>query len=973
MIDMEKETDRTGLEIAVIGMSGRFPGARNVGELWRNLRDGVEALSSFPEEDLIASDVSPDQFNDPAYVRTRGILEDIDLFDASFFGLAPHDARIMDPQHRIFLECASEALDHAGYDPDRYKGAIGVFAGVGESAYVLFNLYSNKQLFESIDPYHLFITNHKDSLTMRVCYKLNLRGPGVVIQTACSTSLVAVHLACQSLLSGECDIALAGGVMIAVPQKRGYVFQEGGILSPDGHCRAFDALAQGTVGGNGVGIVVLKKLDQALACGDSIDAVIKGSAINNDGAMKVSYTAPSVDAQADVISMALGVAGVLPDTISYVEAHGTGTALGDPIEIAALTQAFRAGTDRKNFCGVGSLKTNVGHMGTAAGIGGLIKTVLALKHRQIPPSLHFERPNPRIDWANCPFYVVDKLTEWKSGQSPRRAGVSSFGIGGTNAHVVLEEAPAVERSAPSRFSHLLTLSAKTESALETATTNLAAHLKAHPELDLADVAYTLQIGRRSFEHRRTLVSGNLADAASWLEERNPEQVFTHYQEDGDRPVLFMFPGQGSQYVNMGADLYQEEPLFKAEVDRCAEILRPHLGFDIREALYPNQVNLEAADRINQTSITQPALFVVEYALARLWMEWGVRPRAMIGHSVGEYVAACLAGVFSLEDALSLVAARGRLMQGLPQGAMCAVALPEEELSPLLGETLSLAAVNTPALCVVSGPTDAVSRLRQQLDSRGAINHSLHVSHAFHSSMMKPILESFAREAQKVKRNPPRIPMISNLTGGWAAPGEITDPHYWTKHLLQTVRFADGVSTLFKERGWIWLEVGPGQVLKSLVERHADGSKQQIALSSMRRPDYRRSDVEVLLSALGKLWLHGFNLDWSKLYPNERRQRVRLPGYPFERKRFWVEPLREDRTEKQVESLRYPESFSIRKRDSASPTLPTAAPAESPSSEFDNYSDLELLVTQQMEIMSQQLNLLSDINAPAQIDSNSNNE
>src|SRR5689334_704855 len=673
--------------IAIVGMAGRFPGARNLDEFWRNLHDGVEAISSFSEEELRAAGIDSALLRDPAYVKAGGILEDIELFDASFFGINHREAEMMDPQHRVFLECAWEALENAGYNSDSYDARIGVYAGHGLTSYLLSNLYSNRQSIWALSGGQSLLGNEKDYLSTRVSYKLNLSGPSISVQTACSTSLVAVHLACQSLLNGECSMALAGGVTISVPQKAGYKYEEGGIMSPDGHCRTFDASAKGTVAGSGVGIVVLKRLEDALASGDTIHAVIKGSAINNDGSQKAGYTAPSIEGQAAVISEALHMAGVEAATIGYVEAHGTGTVLGDPIEVAALTQAFRAGTDAKEFCAIGSVKSAIGHADTAAGVAGLIKTVLALKHKQLPPSLHFEVPNPGIDFADSPFYVNAKLGEWTSNGTPRRAGISSFGIGGTNAHVIVEEAPDGAAAGTVRPLHLITLSAKTAGALATSAGNLAAHLRQHPELNVADVAHTLQRGRKAFDHRLVVVCRDLDEAVAALEAQDA-RVVTSVQETNDHPVLFMFPGQGAQHPGMSAELYEVEPAFRKQIDLCSELLRPHLGCDLRSLLYPSQENFdEAGERLKQTMFTQPALFVVEYALAKLWLSWGVRPRAMIGHSIGEYVAACLAGVLSLEDALMLVAMRGRLMQSTPPGAMIAVPLPDGELRPLLPEPL----------------------------------------------------------------------------------------------------------------------------------------------------------------------------------------------------------------------------------------------------------------------------------------------
>jgi acyl transferase domain-containing protein/acyl carrier protein len=878
----------TGLEIAIIGMVGRFPGAGNIDEFWQNLRDGVESVSFFTDQELDAAGVSPATLRDPNYIKARGVLEGMELFDASFFGYSPREAEVIDPQHRIFLECAWEALENAGYDPESYKKPIGVYAGSALSTYLL-NLHTNSGVLGSVSGYQIGIGNDKDYLTTRVSYKLNLEGPSLTVQTACSTSLVAIHLSCQGLLSGECDMALAGGVSVGAIQKAGYFYEEGGIASPDGHCRAFDARAKGTIGGNGVGIVVLKRLEDALADGDFIHAVIKGTAINNDGALKVGYTAPRIEGQAAVIRAAHLMAQVDPETISYVEAHGTGTEMGDPIEIAALTRAFHARAEKKGFCAIGSVKTNIGHLDTAAGVAGLIKATLALKHKQIPPSLHFRDPNPKIDFENSPFYVSTGLSEWNANGHPRRAGVSSFGIGGTNAHAVLEEAPPAAPPASSRPSQLLVLSAKTDSALDAMTSNLADHLKRNPDTSLADVAYTLQVGRRAFAHRRFLVCRDRDQAVELLETRDPQFVFTSSSESENRPLVFMFSGQGTQYANMGLGLYQTEPDFREQMDRCSELLKPHLGIDLRDVIYPtDSMTKGAGKQLSQTSITQPALFTVEYALARMWMSWGLRPQAMIGHSIGEYVAACIAGVFSLEDALALVATRGRLMQQLPGGSMLAVSLPERDARALIGQGLSLAAVNGQSLCVISGITEAVDELERKLAQQGLVCTRLRTSHAFHSEMMGPILEPFINEVSEFKLNPPAIAYVSNLTGTWVTDEQATSPGYWAQHLRNTVCFADGLSELLSEPETILLEVGPGQTLTGLAKKHPKKGAGQIVLPSLRQPHARTPDDSLLMNTLGSLWSAGKCVDWKSFHAHARRSRVALPTYPFERRRFWVE-------------------------------------------------------------------------------------
>ncbi len=871
--------------IAIVGMAGRFPKARNIDEFWLNLCTGVEAISFFTDEELAA--VPRDN---PNYVKARGVLEDADLFDAAFFGVNPREAAVMDPQHRVFLECAWEALENAGYDSEKFEGTIGVFAGMSMNTYLAANLHGHRELMASLNAHQIMLANDKDYLPTRVSYKLNLRGPSLNIQTACSTSLVAVCVACQHLLDFQCDMALAGAVAISFPQKQGHFYQEGGIGSPDGHCRPFDAQAAGTVAGAGVGIVVLRRLEDALADGDQIYAVIKGFATNNDGANKIGYTAPSVEGQAEVVALAQAMANVEPETISYIEAHGTGTPLGDPIEIEALTQAFRSGTPKTNFCAVGSVKSGIGHLDTAAGVAGLIKTALALHHRQLPPSLHFESPNPKIDFANSPFFVVNRLTEWQRGLVPLRAGVSSFGIGGTNAHVVLEEAPPVAPPPDSPKAQLLVISAKTATALDQATANLAERLKRPPGLSLADVAWTLQAGRREFTHRRMLVCREADEAVRVLEARDAKQIFTRVVERENPPVVFMFPGQGAQRVNMARELYGHGPVFREQMDRCCEVLTLHLGLDLRTVLYPSENEAErAAGQLTQTAVTQPALFAVEYALARLWMSWGVQPEAMIGHSIGEYVAACLSGVFSLDTALALVAERGRLMQQMPAGAMLAVRLPESEAVPLLGRSLSLSAVNGAALCVASGPPDAVEALRRLLAARTIACTPLQTSHAFHSAMMEPMLGPFTERVRSVKRNAPQIPFISNVTGTWITAEQATDPAYWARHLRQTVRFADGAGELLKVPERVLLEVGPGQTLGGLAKQHPARDAKSLVLSSLPHSKDETREHETLLAALGQLWLAGVRRDWRGLHAHEQRQRVWLPAYPFERQRHFIEP------------------------------------------------------------------------------------
>jgi amino acid adenylation domain-containing protein/non-ribosomal peptide synthase protein (TIGR01720 family) len=875
--------------IAVIGMAGRFPGAPDLERYWQNLRAGVESIRFFTEEELRAAGVEEAVLREPNYVAAKGHLEGADLFDARFFGYSPREASLVDPQHRLLLEACWQALEHAGYDPSRVP-PVGVYAGSSENTYWA-SIAHNAELRAAGD-FENNLAAGKDFLATRIAYKLGLRGPAVTVQTACSTSLVAVHEACKSLLSGECDMALAGGVRVSVPLAGGYVWQANSIFSPDGHCRAFDEAAQGTLGGDGVGVVVLKRLKDAQADGDVVHAVIRGSAINNDGAAKVGFTAPSVQGQSQAIAAALAVAEVAPDSIGYVETHGTGTDLGDPIEITALRSVFgRVATQR---IALGSVKTNIGHLDAAAGIAGLIKTVLALKHRELPPSLHFSRPNPKLDIEQSPFYVNQRLQPWDSRAGvARRAGVSSFGIGGTNAHVTLEEAPPAQRVAAGSSHQLLVVSARSKAALEQASANLAEALKGAPAADLAQVAYTLQAGRKRFKHARILVCRDAAAAIKALEAPTASGGITLDQEPAERRAVFMFSGQGSQHLDMARGLYEAEPptVFRQVLDECCEKLHPLLGCDLRELMFPTDAGAgPAAERLTETRYAQPALFAVEYALARLWMAWGIQPAAMIGHSIGEYAAACLAGVMTLDEALALVAERGRLMFHLPRGAMLSVPLAAGELAPLLSEKLAIAAVNGPAMSVVSGTIDAVEALRVRLGEQGIEAKTLHTSHAFHSPMMEPILEDFTRRVRQVSLRAPQMPYVSNVTGDWITAQQATDPAYYARHLRDAVRFSEGLERLFAHPNWLLLEVGPGQVLCTFARRHPAKPAAQGVHATLPRPNERKgADQAFVLEALGSLWLAGVQPDWAALHAPAQRRRAVLPTYPFERQRYWIEP------------------------------------------------------------------------------------
>ncbi len=878
-------------DVAIIGMAGRFPGARTTREFWRNLKAGVESVSHFQWEELEVRD--PARFSqDPDYVKARSVLDDVDLFDADLFGIYPQEAKLIDPQHRIFLECCWEALEDAGYNPTSDPSLTGVFAGCSPNSYFMRQVAGGARYLDEFTEayqvgfYPAMLGTIADTLATRVAYKLNLRGPALTLLTACSTSLVAVCQASKSLLTYECDQALAGGVSVTFPQKRGYFYQSGGMVSPDGHCRPFDADAQGTVFGSGAGVVLLKRLEDAIRDRDQIYAVIKGAAVDNDGSRKVGFTAPSVEGQERVIAMAQALADVDPSTISYVEAHGTGTPLGDPIELSALSKVFRAVTDAKGFCAIGTAKANVGHLDVASGVTGLIKTALSLYHRELPPQINFNKPNPQIELEKSPFYVNTELRPWVSKDgAPLRAGISAFGVGGTNAHVVLEEAPRTA-SAPSRRRHqLLILSARSEAVLDQAGRRLAEHLKNNPDLDLADAASTLATGRPHFDYRRAVVCQTAEDAVRALEiESKPAGA----RPEDDPAIYFLFPGQGSQYVRMGQELYEAEPVFRENVDRCCEIFQAHGGADLRAAIFAAVTEEEATSRLNATLLAQPALFSIEYALAKLWMSWGVKPRGMLGHSIGEFVAACLAGVFSLEDAVGLVAARGRLMQDLPGGAMLSVRLPAREVEPLLGEELSIAAVNAPSLTVVSGPYDQIAALEKTLEARGVAVRRLHTSHAFHSGMMDPIIGPFTECVARVKLNAPTIPYLSCVTGTWITAEQATDPAYWTTHFRQPVRFSDAIARA--DANGVLVEVGPGTTLQTLARQHLlPSGREQVVLSSLPDAASQENGSAVLYEALGRLWRHGVPVSWAEFYAAEQRHRVSLPPYPFDRKRYWAEP------------------------------------------------------------------------------------
>ncbi len=875
--------------VAVIGMTGRFPGAGNIDQLWRNLCNAVESISFFTPEEL-GPGIDEQLRHDPDYIRARGLIEGADLFDAAFFGINPLEAKVMDPQQRVFLELAQQALETAGYDPERYKGRIGVFAGIGDNHYYTTNLLTQPELLAMAGKLAVEYGNQKDYIALRTAYLLDLRGPAVSLNAACSTTLLTIDQAYRSLLDCECDIALSGGIDITVPQKSGFLYQEGGTFAKDGHCRPFDADATGTMFCDGAGVVVLKRLDEALADGDTIYAVICGTGKNNNGARPASFLAPSVEGQAEAIALAQANANVPIETIRYIEAHGTGTPVGDPIEFEALRKVFECKTERKQFCYIGSIKGNIGHPTNAAGVVGLIKAALVLHHEQIPPTLHFKKANPKIDFASSPFIMADKLIPFPRGEEPRRTAVSSFGFGGTNVHVILEEAPAPKGARPSRPLQIFPLSARTPGALDTYSRELADHLSGIAPECFADAAYTFQTGRKQMAHRRFVVAADAREATQLLRQPNPLRCSSQRCDRRNPAVVFLFGGQGTQYVNMGLNLYRDEPLFRAVVDDCCEYLKPYLERDLRELLYPQAGDEQTAKiSLQHTFFTQPSIFVIEYALARFWESLGIEPATMAGHSIGEFVAATLAGVWKLEDALSIVALRGRLMQNLPRGSMMAVSASAESIAKILPPTLQIGSNNAPNLCVVSGPEADVVQFQKQLEAGKTVCRHLHTSHAFHSAMMDPMVEPLRKAVEKIQLHPPAKPFVSTVTGRPIGADEATDPAYWAHHARATVEFSKAMQYL-KDQGYdLFVECGPRSTLCSLARQHFSPDYSATAIPTFADTHENNNEWTTLLFAMGSLWQNGVTIDWDAFYANEDRRRISLPTYPFERQRFWVDP------------------------------------------------------------------------------------
>jgi amino acid adenylation domain-containing protein len=889
---------------AIVGMAARMPGAPDLDTFWDNLVNGRESIKFFSKDEL-DSTLDPRDTTDPNYVPARGIIDDAAAFDAKFFRTPPRNAELTCPQQRIMLELAWTALEDAGVIPDKSSETIGIWAGTYTTSYYIKNLLTNPDIVRQTGEFALGAMNEKDYIATRVAHALNFKGPAINVNTACSTSLVALIEACKSLDAGHCDVALAGGASVTFPQNQGHLHQTGSIFTPDGHCRPFDAAGAGTLFSDGAGVVVVKRLEDAAKAGDRIYAVVKGFGINNDGGDKASFSAPSIEGQANAIAMAHAMGGVNAEDVGYIEAHGTATPIGDPIEVSALQTVFEAQTNKKQFCSIGSVKSNIGHTVAAAGVAGLIKAAMSLHTEQIPATLHYQKPNPQIDFENSPFKVCDTLTPWQRSENTRLAGVSSFGVGGTNAHVLLQEAPAVcevpsnecgigdsENELPVQ---IIPVSARTEESLEQNVAALAETLRAAPDSSLCEVAHSLQNRRDEFNYRAAVVVNSVTEAANTLRERKAPGFMKRKSSTASRDVVFMFPGQGSQYVRMGQNLYAHSSVFRENLDRCAELLTPLLGRDLRDVLFPASGGEEASTEIlRNTQFTQPALFALGYSLAQVWLGWGIQPSALMGHSIGEFAAACVAGVFSLEDGLKMIAERGRAMQALPGGSMMSVRLPGAEVEPMLWGDMAIGSFNGPELCVVAGPDDQVAKLQKQLESKDVVCRHLHTSHAFHSPMMNEIVDPFTEFVSQFELSAPAVPILSTVTGDWMSGDQATDPHYWADHLRKPVRFSDAVTRMWNEEPTrILIELGPRRTLATLSKQHATDPKNQIALPTLSNSAEKNLEWTSMLNAVAQMWLAGVSIDWKILssngQPRQQRQHVSLPTYAFQRKKYFIEP------------------------------------------------------------------------------------
>ena len=944
--------------IAVIGLAGRFPGADSARKFWENL---VAGLSGVTEVEIGKRHSSLPSH--PNYVAKTAVVKNGDCFDAKFFGIYPKQAIDLDPQHRLFLEMCWHAMEDAGYIPDNAPGRVGVFAGCHMNTYIFTRMAADPEFRASLADcfpgggLNAEISNDKDYLATRVAYQLNLKGPSVAVQSACSTSLVAIAQACESLSSGSCDMAISGGVTVTFPQEQGYLHTEDSILSPDGTCRTFDADAKGTIFGDGVGAVVLKRVSDAITDRDDIYAVIRGWGVNNDGGDKNGYTAPSVSGQSTAIRLAHKRAAITADKITYVEAHGTGTLVGDPIEVQALTEAFRDTTDKKQFCRLGSLKTNVGHLDVAAGVSSVIKTCFSLKNRILPPVLNFRSPNPRIDFENSPFIVNTKLTPWDTDVLPRRAGVSSFGVGGTNAHVVMEEAPEIKTSVPLRTRHIVRLSAQSQKAIDEMTEDLVSYLESNPESELGDISYTLMTGRKTFRFKKSIVASSVNEAAQLLRQQGSKQVINSNARTTDTPIIMMFPGQGSQHVNMASELYHSEPVFKEAMDACAKALIPHLGIDLRELIFNTTGD---SGRLDQTEIAQPSLFMISFSLGRWWQSMGVKPSMLIGHSVGEFAAAAIAGVMSLTDAARLVALRGRLMQSLPPGAMLSIQMSEQKLATILPPSLEIAAVNGPEFCVASGSTEAIESFAVELESgkhgEDIAIRRLRTSHAFHSRMMDPAIDPFEQVVREIQLSAPEIPILSTVTSHILDEDTAKSPAYWSRQIREPVRFSDSIAAILNQNsgGCILLEVGPNQALSTLARQQPLDATRHFVVPSLPQAKQIGSDALYAMTALAQLWHGGANVDWNDLYRHEQRGRVHLPTYRFQRERYSFEPEIQNTSNSTTETP----SPSVTIAEDVATPVTSKQERINDTSESD-YSGLTpgLLVQQQMELMNQQIALL----------------